>query len=232
MMRSLKLLFFSLVTANMLALVMFFAWLGASDRLSTGRVERIREMLAETTAEERARLDREAADAALEAEEAERRAREGTMPMTAEDRLRLEREATELMRQEMQRMQRETQDLRRTLLDQQQRLFREREAFTTEREAFESLREEIVAREGDEQFQRALQIYETSKPAEAAERLLALVDTGDAAQVVAYLNAMRPRSATKIVSEMQRRRAPELAADLLEDLRTYGLTAEASEDPD
>ncbi|MEC9374314.1 MAG: hypothetical protein VYC34_10740, partial [Planctomycetota bacterium] len=86
----------------------------------------------------------------------------------------------------------------------------------------------IIEQEEDEQFQRTVLLYESLQPQRAQEMMATLIQDGDSDQVVAYLNAMQPRAAKKIIEKFP---DPIVAADLLERLRTRGLQAAAPEEP-
>lgn len=216
----------TLALANLLAILGFALWLGVSGRLSMDRVEQIRVMLQETVQDETARLEQEAEEAelaetaALEAEKAKK------PPISAEDRLALQSQHDAIMQQNLERTRRTLEDMRRTLEREREALDKDIAAFVQERDAFEAMRARIADIEGDEQFQKALTLYQSLQPKDAAATLKELYERGDTEQVVAYLNAMESRKASKIVAEFE----PPVAADLLERLRTRGLVAAAPED--
>jgi len=229
MMRSVWTVISTLAVANVLAVVLVMGWLAATDRVSPERLERVREVFAETLTEQEARQAEEANVASAEAALAAERAKEGKPPLTAEQRMDIIRDYSDLVSQRTERVRRETQDLIDTLMAQQSRLASEREAFEEEREAFHQMRSEIEALEGSEQFGKTLKIYSTVKSEEAARMMRALIQEGETDQVVAYLSALPPRAASKIVSEFEDDDAA-LAAGLLERLREYGLEPAHPED--
>jgi hypothetical protein len=231
MIRALYIIITTLALAHFLGGAVFLAWLSATDRLSIDRLADVREMFAETVAHERAREDLEAQAAADQAELDAQLAKQGTPPITAEQRVERDLAQDRATEQRLERMRRDTQDRFEALMRRARELEAERAAFEREREAFNRLREEIARREGDEQFEKAVRMYEGLQAEQAGRLLENLVNEDETAQVVAYLNAMKARSATAIVASIAERDAA-LATDLLERLREHGLVADvAPEEP-
>lgn len=221
MMRSVWIAISTMAVANLLALLAFAFWLHSSGRLSRERIERVRTTFASTVAFEQAERDRAAADEqAVLAAQAEA-AKAGTPPLTAEQRLGGESARDEIEAQQARRVQRETADLINTLLREREELDRQREEFQVQVDAFERMRRRIAEEEGSEQFQKAVQVYQTVKAAEAKNMMNSLIASGQKDQVVSYLNALSPRIASKIVAEFEKD-DPDLAAELLERLRLRG----------
>lgn len=229
MLKSLWVAISTLCVANVLALAVFFGWLGATHRLSRERVEEARTLFVKSVAEERALAEQTAQQRAAAEAAAAESAKAGMPPITAEQRMAIIQEYSELVNQRTARARRETQDMIDTLMKDQARFLEARQAFETERTDFQKMREEIAALEGSEQFQKTLAIYESVKPDMAANMLSTLIEQGEIDQVVSYLDAMKPRTASKVIVAFETRSAA-LAADLLERLRTHGLIAQASED--
>lgn len=211
----------TLALANLLAILAVVAWLGVSGRLDADRIEQLRGMFQETVSQEQARLEEEAKAAqAAEAEEQEAAAAK-LPPISAEDRLAMQSQYDAVMLQSLERTRRTLEDMRRTLEKERAELDADIAAFQAEKTAFETMRERIAKIEGDEQFSKALTLYQSLQPKDAANALKELYDRGDVEQVVAYLDAMESRKASKIVAQFD----PPVAADLLERLRTRGLVA-------
>ncbi|MCA9293664.1 MAG: hypothetical protein KDA20_07615 [Phycisphaerales bacterium] len=223
MVRGLWNLVAALAIANVIGLVGFFGWLKASDRISGERVETVRAMFSKTIAEELRNKALEDAAKAAEERQLQETGRIGRIPLSAEDRVAIIREYEELTREHQQRMQRETQDLRDALAQDRAQLAQERADFLAMKDAFEKERALLAELEGAEQFGRTVKLYESVKPDAARSMMQALLDAGEKRQVVAYLNAMKPATATKIITAFQGD-DPALAADLLEGIRTHGLS--------
>jgi len=228
MIRSLWMILSTIAIANIFAVAFFIAWLAASDRLDAGRIQEAKAIFVETRAVEAAREKVESRRADAEAAELAELAKQGQPPITAEQRSRIISDYVELINQRTERTRRETQNLIDTLLAQQARLKEDQEELQREREAFESMRAEVVEREGSEQFAKALKIYESVKAETAVGMLRELITDGQTDQVVSYLNAMKPRSASAVIATLEDD-DPALAADLLERLRVHGLFAQARE---
>lgn len=221
MLRSLWTILTTVALVNLLALGGFAGWLVASHRLDRDRLERIRAMLAETIEEEQARLaeEEQQRQAALRAAQEEEERRKS--PVAAVGRLQLAAEVSELVQEDLERARKEQEALKRALAIERAVLERDRAQFLAERNAFETMRKQIEAAERDEQFKKTIRLYESIKPAQAKDMLLALLSQGQTVQVVAYLNAMSSRAAARIIKQFKD--DPALAADLLERLRSFGL---------
>lgn len=221
MMRSLWIAFSTVAVANLLALAGFVGWLSMSGRLNAERVERVRAVLAKTIAQERAEAEASVAQARAAEAAAAEAARVGTPPLTAEQRLERSSAASEVEAQRERRVQRETADLINTLMRERADLDRERAEFQARIEAFEAMRRAVAEEAGSEQFQRTVQLYQSVRPDGAKRMMASLIAAGRTDQVVAYLNALPTRVASKIVAEFEKEDA-KLAADLLERLRRRG----------
>lgn len=216
----------TLALANLLAIIGFTLWLVASGRISGERLEHIRTVFAERLEDEAARLEAEAAEAA-EAEAAAQEAEAARMiPISSGDRLAMQSQYDSVMQQSLERTRRALEDMRRTIELERSKLDEDMAEFERERDAFNAMRNRIAEIEGDEQFRKALTLYQSLQPKTAADTLKELYDQGEVDQVVAYLNAMESRKASKIVAQFD----PPVAADLLERLRTRGLVAAVPED--
>ncbi len=217
-----------LAIANLLSIIGFVGWLVTSDRLDLPRVERIREIIVETRAEQAAREEEEADVAAAAVITAEEEARAALPPLTAEDKLLQKSELDELNAQQTSRAQRDLADMTASFERILTEIKDERALLASERDDFEQMRTEIAELEGSKQFKKSLAIYQSLPAAKAQALLATLIEGGEFEQAVAYLNAMQTRTAKKIVEKFE---DPKLAAELLERLRTRGLQARAPEEP-
>jgi len=230
-MRTIWILISTLAVANLLALIGFAGWLGATDRLSPERFRAVREIFAPTIAESRTLEGVRVLEAQAAADRAADEARVGTAPLTAEQRLLLAGAQIDVTTQQQQRVQRETADLIATLLQERAELERQRAEFQAQVEEFNARREAIVAQEGSDQFLKTVSLYNSLKPAQSHSMMRALIDQGAVDQVVAYLNALQSRTAAKIIAEFQKE-SPTLAADLLERLRQRGTEFAGAQPPE
>lgn len=221
-MRSLWLIISTLAVAHILALAGFVGWLKATNRLSRDRVERVRLIFASTIDQERAaaeeaRIQLAADHAALDEQE-----RMALPPEPAEARIGRQDEAEQVEIQRALRRQRELEDLRRALARERQQLSEDAAALERAKEEFEAYRKRLAQTEGAAQFKKALATLEAQKPKDAKDVLQALLAQGQTDEVVSYLSAMDERIRGKVLAEFVKDR-PEVAADLLERLRTRGL---------
>lgn len=221
MMRSVWIALSTLALANLMAIAVLVLWLNGSGRLNAERVETVRRMFAVTVAQERQAKAAEKAAADQVAKDQAEEARQKRPPITAEQRLEIIREYEETQRQKTDRLRRETADLLNQLDLRRADFENERAAFIRERDAYQKVQGELAAAQSNEQFSKALRLYESVKAPEAAAMMQTLLSAGKKSEVVAYLNQMQARTAARVISEFQKQ-DPALAAGLLESLRTLG----------
>lgn len=105
-----------------------------------------------------------------------------------------------------------------------------REDLASERKAFKASREassvEPAGRDQAAQFRRSVQLMEAAQPAQAKVWLLSMVEDERFDDAVATLDAMRERSASRILREFQSGGELALAGQLLEALGRYGTIPE------
>lgn len=214
-----------LALANVVALGGFVGWLGQTGRLNADRLRAVREMFSETIAAEKARLDVQAKQAA-EAEKAKQNELSGEA-RTASELVAMRLNATDVDLQRIERLRREVEDLQRILSRDQASLDSQVATFHAERDAFNAMRERMKEIEGGDQFRKSVGVLESVKSTEAMQMLDDLLKKGNREQVVSYLNTMDERIRSKVLSEFIKAGQPDVAADLLEALRTRGLEAGA-----
>lgn len=228
-----------LAVAHMLGLVGVIGWLVGTKRLDMARMEKVRQMFVETIPQEQARLDAEqqAAQAAL-ADQPEPLPENDPVP--AEVLVSQQGQLDEAAHLRKNRMERETKDLVATISLERSKLDRQRQQFVEEKTSFELMRKQIAAVEGEAQFQHAVDVLTGVKPASAKAMLKAIIEgkagslgaDGESGvtgmdRAVAYLNKIDGMKLSNIMEQFTKD-SPELAAQLLERLRTYGMMASAS----
>lgn len=219
-----------LAVANLLALGALVGWLRTSDRLDVTRVREVRKLLSETVSARKAREDEAAARATADEKAAAEKAKEGQPPVGAADALSLKLAQGKADQERLDSLKREVQILRDTLQRDRVQLDAEKATLKKEREDFERARKVVAETEGNAQFKKALATLEGLKPDKAKTTLQNLIDQKQVDQVVAYLNAMQERTRMKVLDEFVKS-DPKVATDLLERLRTRGLSARAPESP-
>lgn len=212
--------------ANLLAIGGFALWLKASDRLNGERVGRIREMLSETITVEKGRLAEEKAKADAAAKEQAEKAKLAGLPESASDQLDRQREAEELRQQTILRLREEVQQLRATLARQEEQLAADKQAIADAEKRLAVREAELSKNAGSASFKSALASLEAQKPAAAFQVLQALIAQQKRDEAVSYLAAMQDRTRAKIMAEFIKA-DEKLAAELLEQLRTRGVSAAA-----
>ncbi len=216
---------------NLLAFVLFVGWLWRTDRLSVDRLERLRDMLAITNAEEATRTGAAAAQAALDAAAAEETAVRSDPPLPSAAQVARTVRLDDRTRQAVRRLDDESSqhqaalELRSRQLDAQEEELRARQD-----EWAASIRAD-AERRIDEQFLKTVRLYEALAGKQAKRMLLELVDQDNTEQAVAYIDAMSPRAAARTLKELKTDPENALATELLERLRTFGGGAELAETP-
>lgn len=234
-----------LAVANLLAILGFVGWLKSTERLDLGRVRAVKEALVETIPAQQAREAELAAAKDAEDKLAAAKAKESKPPMTAQEKLAVRLEATELDTQRYKKLQSDIEAMQTNLRAQAERLNAERAAFEAEKSSFAALRKEIETKTADEQFKKtlaALEGMDVKNAVQTLQELLAgagaVAGTAGAAnptdpavagedRVMRYLNAMSPSKRNEILNALGKTQ-PQLAAKLLERLRTYGVLAPSS----
>lgn len=219
MLKALFLAISTLAIAHFIAMIGFTVWLQQGDRLNMNRINQIREIFSMTITVEDAEITRQAKIASDEQAAVDAAATEANPPLPVANKLSLIGNLDDLNLITGKRLSKEGEDLRSTIARDWAQVEAGRAALAEEQAEFLRLREQIKASEGSVQFKKALQRYEGLKADTAKGVFLALIDQGETDQVVAYLNAMQPRSSSKIIGKF----TPDVAADLLERIRRRGV---------
>lgn len=213
-----------LALANLVAVISFVGWLGATDRLDSARVRQIREVLSPTLSQSRAKEQEEQQKKlAVEADSA-KQAKLARPVTTAEQALASRLEQTEVDRQRAQRLRDENAQLQKSISEMTTRLEDLRTQVAKAREEFEAVTKGTRDAVADQQFKKTLgtlSALKADKAKSALKEVMASSPQGKP-QVVTYLNAMDEEVRTKIVQEFLKD-DPKLAAELLESLRTRGI---------
>ena len=228
-----------LAVANLLGLLGAVGWLVATKRIDRKRVEAVRQLLTEPIPDEMARLEKEK-KAAEAASAAQPEPLPETPPVSSEQLVNQQNKVEDAAQFRKDRMKRETQALVQTITLERTRLDKKRKALEKDQASFEKMRAQITAVEGEAQFEQAISVRTGVKPASAKAILQAIIDgkagslgeTGESGvegmdRAVAYLNKIDGMKLSAIIEQFAKD-SPELAAQLLERLRTYGLVASAS----
>lgn len=223
-MRTLKFALITLLLLHLLAAGAGVGWLILSGRVSTERIAEIKETFQRPVAEEKARQEEQkekAKQLQAEAERAERLSQLGEASTTA-DRLAEANQRNEILLRQLERTRSEIQALQQNLHLARQRLERQNEQVHAANERLEQRLAEIEQRFNDEGFKKAVTLYE-SLPAEQVKAMFtSLMEDGRTEQVVAYLEAMQPRIAAKVLKEFERGADVQRAVNLTERLRARG----------
>lgn len=219
-----------IAVVNLLSLLLFGAWLWQSGRLDVERIDRVRELLAMTIADEQAAAEERAAQAEREQAEAAERAWRANPPLPSAAHVQQVSRAEDQADQAMRRVRDETARLQEQLDGRAAELDQREQAFRSARETWLGSIDAEKSRRSDEQFLQTVRQYETAPAKIARQWMIQLIDEGGRDQVVAYLDAMNPRAASKILREFKTEEEAALATELLEELRTFGLDAVLAEE--
>lgn len=207
-----------LAVVHLLALFLFLGWMYGTDRLSLERVRTVRELFAMTLTDEKMRKEEQE----RETTEIQERG-SGMFQMSSARQIEL---LTDVQRQELlatQRMKDESEMHARQFSLLTQKIALEREEFEAERRQWEEATGADRERKTNEQFTQTVMQYESLPAKQGKQILIELINSGNREQAVAYLDAMKPRATSKILKEFKSPEEIILAAELLEELRTFGL---------
>ncbi|MEM9373778.1 MAG: hypothetical protein AAGA55_09055, partial [Planctomycetota bacterium] len=206
---------------NLLGVLGAVGWLVSSGRVTKDRLTEATALIAEDPAERDARL--EAERLAAEPPPVDDSVAEGDLSDT-QQRIETRVEMTMVDRERLERLRREVRDLQSQLRLERQLLERDREAFAAEQADFASLRQRLTEIEGAESFASALSAMSQMKAPDIKPVLTQLMDEGKSEEVISYLAAFEDRLRSKVVTEFVKAGEVEVAAGLLESLRTRGLS--------
>ncbi len=218
----------TLAIANLMAIAGFMAWLAKSDRLNGERVEAIRALLSKTITAETAEKDEAVKKAEEEAAAAKAANEANVLPVRAVEKLARANETDDVAHQNKLRLERELRSLQEFLVRENERLVKQEADIKNREEMFAQERKKIEQTAGTEQFQKAMATLGGLKAKDAQSMLNELLVGGKREQVISYLNAMDERQRSKVMTEFNKV-DPKVAADLLEELRRYGVGESAEE---
>jgi hypothetical protein len=231
-----------LAIANLLAIGLFVAWLGASNRLNIDRLRKVKEVLAPTIAAETATLAKEKAEAEKKAAADKEATLRSGPAEDSEARLKRVSDQNAQLEFQRQRFAEEVRQLRVELDQRQQRLDQRQGELEAREKAFNEARIAAEEQSKSEDFQRAVGALEGQRPKDSAavlKQLLAGTGEGgvlgaapqDAQKqrdlVVDYLAAMQERTRNKVLAEFIKE-DQRLASELLEAMRTRGTSRAAA----
>lgn len=212
-----------LAVVNLLAFAMLMVWLWQSDRLSSTRVQQLREILSLTVTQEKASHDEAEQKAQAEAATALNEQIQANPPVESVAQLR----QITLIKYEQEQARRRLEDERNVLLTalntESARLEEQRAELERQKTAWESAVHQERQRKNDEQFLQTVRQLEQLPAKQGKQMIVELIDTKQSKTVVAYLDAMSPRACAKILKEFKTEAEIKLATELLEQLRTFGL---------
>lgn len=213
------------VALNLLAVLGFVGWLGASGRLSSARVHKVVQMFEPTIAQSKAKQKQAAQKAAEQKQkqrEAARLASVANGPTTVENKLNEDQQANDIAMERVSEMKAEVAALQNEIEQAKQHLAAEQASLEKKRKQFEQYVKAHQKKLQSKQFQRAVQMYESLQPAQTKLMFQKLIQEHKTDQVVDYLNAMQVRKAAKVIQQFQSPSGISQATMLLQKLRERG----------
>jgi hypothetical protein len=183
-----------MAVVNLLAVAGFVGWLASSDRLSRERVQAVRELLAETLTEEKARVSAEEL-AAKKAEEADAAAEKaGRPPLTSIEKLNLRLENTDMDAQRSRELRSQIAALRSGLMEQQSKIDEARKDVERREKLLAAQKKQYEAETTSAQFKKALTTIE-GLDAKVARGVIQQIINGTPADQAAALAAAGGKAA-------------------------------------
>jgi len=224
--KSLAVALMGVILVNLAALGGVIGWLGLTGRLNQERVQRVVDVFDHTIAYDKAQQKKAKQKAEKQSEQARRaerlqRVKDG--PLTLQDRLDSKQQAEQIGEHRLARLQEETDDLRQQIKRAKQRLAEQKKALDQKREAFEAFVKQRTEKMKEDDFQKAVRLYESLDADQTKRMFQQLMNQGEQQQVVRYLAAMPNRKAAAILEAFETPQEIEQATALLQKLRNRGV---------
>ena len=212
-----------LAVVHLLALLIVVAWLWQSQRLTTDRVREVREMFAMTEPEAQAAAAKTAAETKAQQQMALDAQAKANPPGDSLSEI----QHVSVVKQQEEQTRRRLEDEKKIMMDEltasSAQLERKRADLDRQRLDWENTIRNDRQRKVDEQFLQTVKQYEQLTSKQGKQMIITLVNQKQMEQAVAYLDAMSPRAASRILKEFKTESEIALATDLLEKLRTFGV---------
>ena len=211
---------------NLVLLLGFVGYLHASDRLSKERLRAATAIFRPTFQQQQLAE----ADAVRLADERQRQA-EGVArlqavsagPLTLAERLDAERQTSDVAMERLNRMRRTKSDLEAYFNRVQADVQKQRAQLNSRQQDLQQTLEREATRRDDQDFQRAVKMYEQIKPKQAKQMFQNLIAQQKTDQVVQYLAAMQLRKAAAVLKEFKTVDEIDQATELIQRLRERGV---------
>lgn len=227
-MKKLWSIFSYLAIIHLLAFLMFVGWLWQSDRLNRDRIDQTRALFSMTMPQAKLAAKQADIDEQQKASEQNELAMRDDPPYSSQTSLAINK----AHQTQADQAARNLEDTRRNSMNmlniEREVLEKEKAEFAQMKAAWDRDTAAEKKRKTDEQFAQTVKIYESLAPKQSKQMLTNLVTGGDIDQVVAYLDAMNPRNAAKILKAFKTQEEMILATQLQEKLRVFGTGAEDS----
>jgi len=222
-MSTLRHAFVWLAVLHFIMLMGVAVWAFGTNRINADRITNVKDIFALTIDDEL--KQEELAQQQVEQEKSqieETARRNGTGPAPIAERLEDENLRNELTMRKLDRKEKDIKILQRNL-------FLARQLMDSQKEDIEKIRQELDTRLkdtqtqlNDEGFQKTVTLFEGLPAKQTKQMFMHLITGNQTEQVVAYLEAMKPRKATSILKEFKTPEEITAVVELTERLRERG----------
>lgn len=224
--KSLAMAMVGVIVINFLALGGVVGWLAMTGRLNKARVQKVAELFDHTIAHDKKQREQREKKQQQEKARAERAARlervKNDGPVSMQDRLSAKQRADEIGLHRLNRLEEETSNLRQQIERAKNRITEQREKLEKRRKQFEQYLKERTEQIKQEDFQKAVDMYESVGPDKTKRMFQQLLNEGKQDQVVKYLAEMQQRTASRVLQAFETPQEVQQATELVERLRSRG----------
>jgi hypothetical protein len=217
-----------LAVVHLLALVIFVGWLWQTKRLSAERMHQLKDVFAMTEPEAHAAAAKLASEAQAEVQKAADKEQQENPPLDTPTQIAYFSLIKQQEDQSLRRLESEKKALMEQLAASTVLVDSSKQELQQQRTEWDNAIKAERQRKVDEQFLQTVKQYEQLSPKQAKKMLMDLLTDNRSDQAVAYLDAMNPRATSKILKEFKTDSEITLATELLEKLRTFGMSTAPS----
>ena len=228
-MKKLWSIFSYLAIIHFLAFLMFVGWLWLSDRLDRDRIVQTRALFSLTIPQGKLAAKQADIDDQQKGDELNELAMRDNPPFSSQASLAINRAHKTHSDQAARNLIETRKNSMEMINIERELLGKDKAEFAQMKAAWDRDTAAEKKRKTDEQFAQTVEIYESLGPKQSKQMLTNLVTDGNIDQAIAYLDAMNPRNAAKILKAFKTPEEMILATQLQEKLRVFGTGVEDSE---
>lgn len=200
-------------------------WLLGTNRVNRQRLAQIRDVFAQSIAQEETSKKQSADQAkAAEQEDARKRALEGAGagPESATQKLAAERQKNEIALRQMERAKSDIEALRRQIQQMQTKIDQDKKTLEDQRLAFNQQVKKERMQSDEKGFKKTVSLYESLPSRQAKDMFTRMIAESKIDQVIGYLESMQPRKAAGVLKEFKSGEEIAQAVQITEKLRAKG----------